>query len=44
MAMSEIKEVVPPRMAHPHPTFDQQLEHGGMASPLMNDPLQGGAH
>jgi hypothetical protein len=38
MAVSELKEVLPPPMRHAHRTESQALEHGGMASPLMNDP------
>jgi hypothetical protein len=44
MAMSEIKEIVPPRMRHAHAghTESQEMEHGGMANPLMNQPRHPG--
>ena len=41
----EGKEVLPPKMRHPHATTSQRVEHGGMANPLMNQPpLGGGSH
>jgi molybdopterin-containing oxidoreductase family membrane subunit len=42
LAIAELKEVIPPRMRHPHRTESQQAEHGGMANPIMNKPPLGG--
>jgi molybdopterin-containing oxidoreductase family membrane subunit len=44
LAISELKEVLPPKMRHPHVTTSQRAEHGGMANPLMNQPPLGGSH
>jgi len=45
MAMSEIKETILPRMRHPHVDESQELEQGGYANQMMNDPpLLGGSH
>ena len=44
LAISELKEVLPPKMRHPHGTSSQRVEHGGMANPLMNQPPLGGSH
>ena len=45
MAMTEIKEVIPPKMRHPHRATDANgYEQSGMASPIVNEPpLPGGA-
>jgi molybdopterin-containing oxidoreductase family membrane subunit len=43
LAISEIKEVLPPKMRHAHGSSrSQHVEHGGMANPLMNEPPRGG--
>jgi molybdopterin-containing oxidoreductase family membrane subunit len=47
MAMSEIKELIPPRMRHPHLTESQELEGHGMAGAIINEPPHpagGGSH
>jgi molybdopterin-containing oxidoreductase family membrane subunit len=45
MAMSEIKETILPRMRHPHLDESQELEQGGYANQMLNDPpLLGGSH
>jgi molybdopterin-containing oxidoreductase family membrane subunit len=42
LAISEIKEVVPPKMRHPFATESQMLEQHGMAGPIINDPPRSG--
>ena len=42
LAISEIKEVVPPKMRHPQVTESQMLEQHGMAGPIINDPPRSG--
>ncbi len=45
IALSEIKEVLPPRMRRAHHGSSQSLEHGGMASAINNEPPRsGGSH
>jgi molybdopterin-containing oxidoreductase family membrane subunit len=46
IAMSEVKEVIPPRMKFPHLTESQELEQHGMAGAIINEPPlpDGGAH
>jgi molybdopterin-containing oxidoreductase family membrane subunit len=38
MAMSEVKEVLRPRMRFPHETESQELEQHGMAGAIINEP------
>jgi hypothetical protein len=42
LAISEIKEVIPPKMRVPHRTESQALEQHGMAGPIINDPPRSG--
>jgi molybdopterin-containing oxidoreductase family membrane subunit len=46
VAISEVKEIIPPRMRHPQSSLHQGTEHGGMANPQMagGHHTTGGTH